>query len=460
MVLPITHFRPRSSSVLYLSLLDIYNSKLNPVFFERCGSVPTQVVRKCITKNNIPIDSYVFVHNNTSISNAKNSRALPFVTEQYANDWIYDKNRIVDHRNHLKNEIAIQKTERMNNLRKERKHVDMSTLNVLPELIELETGEEFKDETGNGITIEVRGKKNRDEIVFKASDLNNLLDGRVSDTVLHKNSGFEYNKHYIYYIDTENYGTDVTKLLYLTYFGVVKLLISSRSKTAEPFQEWAMSTLFTHQFGNKLEKDTLASTLLGVSPNTVQSVFRCSVNKLPCIYLYVIGKVSDIKAHCIANNDFIALDEYSENDLVYKFGCADDIERRTKEHNKTYGKMTNSFGLKHFTYIDKAYIHKAEATLKHYFQASNMYVNDKKRVELVVIPKEKESYVKEIFHNIFMMYAGSTREIQHDLLIKNQIIEEKEHLIAVKDQLIRAKDELLEARNNEINYLKIIAKLA
>jgi hypothetical protein len=121
--------------------------------------------------------------------------------------------------------------------------------------------------------------------------------------------------------------------------------------------------------------------------------------------------------------------------------------------------MTSTFGLKHFTYVDKTHMYKAETTLKHFFQASKMHVNDKKRVELAVIPKDKEGYVKEMFHNIFTMYAGSTREIQHELIIKNQIIEEKEHIISVKDELIRAKDALLEARTNEIRYLKIIAKL-
>jgi len=455
----LTKYVPRCSNVTYVSLLSVYEQKINPVFFERCGSVPTQLIRKCIAKNEIPEKEILFVFNN-SVSNSKNSRATPYVTETYAKEWIYVLDRIVNHRNNAKEKNSKIRTKKLQDVRVARKAYDANTLSPLPKIVELDESEGFKDEHGNTIRIEMRGERTVHGMYFKASDLH-PLHNRVEDTVQGSKSDYEYNTHYVFYIDTRNSGTDVSpdKVMYLTYLGVVKLLMCSRAKKAEHFQRWAITTLFTHQFGSASEKDSLASNLLGVSPATIQSVFRCYVDKLPCIYLYVIGKVIDIKEYCDANNDSIALDGYSDNDLVYKFGCADDIERRTREHNRTYGKMTTTFGLKHFTYVDKTYMYKAEATLKHFFQASKMHVNDKKRVELAVIPKDKEGYVKEMFHNIFTMYAGSTREIQHELIIKNQIIEEKEHIISVKDELIRAKDALLEARTNEIRYLKIIAKL-
>ena len=465
----ISRFIDESSKIAYISLFDLYLHKINPPFFEKCGSVDKQIVRRCIIKNTIPEKDHIFVGKH-KLSNSKNTRASPYVTETYADKWIYDVNKIIKHREELK--IAKKEKLKINitETRIERKHFDETNLKPLPDIVEIEEHERFKDADGNVFRIEIRGEKTQEGLFFKALDFDKLhLSSKPTyDTFTRIGSDYVYDKHYAFFEEahhnkhTPHWCTNVTKnddvtqknddvtkkkVLYLTYFGVVKSLICSRSHKAKPFQKWAMTTLFTHQFGEEEEKDTLAASLIGVDHRTISSIFRCSSNVIPCIYLFTIGRVSDIRKYCVKNNDPITLDGYADDDVVYKFGRTEDLEDRTKRHGKTYGKMTNDFALETFSYVDKALVSKAETSLNHYFEGMCMKVNDNKRVELVVIPKSKMKHVTEQFKNIQVMFEGNSKEYIHqidlmrshfesELLKKDVEIQKKE--VEIKIDLMRS----------------------
>lgn len=460
----ISRYIAASSQIAYVSLFDLYLQKINPPFFEKCGSVDKQIVRRSIIKNNIPEKDHIFVGKN-QLSNSKNTRALPYVTETYANKWIHDINTITKHREELK--IAKKEKLKINikETRIERKQFDPTNLKPLPDIMEIKEHECFKDTDGNVFHIEMRGEKTQDGLFFKALDFDKLLGTHLYDIITHPTSDYEYFEHYVFFEEPQSYKWTVnssplvtqnedvtpknddvtkTKVLYLTYFGVVKSLICSRSPKAKPFQKWAMSTLFTHQFGEEEEKDTLAASLIGVDHRTISNIFRYSSNVIPCIYLFTIGRVSDIRKYCVKNNDPITLDGYADDDVVYKFGRTEDLEDRTKRHGKTYGKMTNDFALETFSYVDKALVSKAETTLNHYFEGMGLKVNDNKRVELVVIPKSKMKHVTEQFKNIQVMFEGNSKEYIHKIdLMRSQF----------EGELLKKEVELLFQENKHLKLM-------
>lgn len=491
----ITWFTPISSDTKYVSLLDILNKKVNEPFFEKCGSVDKQIIRKCIIKNTIPDNAFIFVGNN-KVSNSKNSRATPYVSESYANEWIYDTEKIIQYRNEQQKILKKDRAKKISQTRVERKGYDPTQLKPLPDIVDLDENEGFKDEDGNVLHIEMRGERTQKGLYFKASDLGQLHD-RVYNIVIQKTSDFEYDKHYVFFdesnIGTRNSGTDVNSSqrvpdtdvyngyinyvsnvnysadvtpkrgLYLTYFGIVKLLICSRSSKAEPFQEWVLTTLFTHQFGEQEQKDDLAANLLGITPKTICDVFRKSTNTIPCVYLFKIGKVGDVRDYLINKMESINLEGYCDNDILYKFGRTNDLARRTKEHASTYGKMSKEFTLETFNYIDKALACKAERSINHFFNASDMRINDIKHTEVVVIKPEKMKYTIEWFQNVQMMYSGNSYELikQLDDLKHENVLIKKEHenQLLVKQHenqlLLQDNEKLIFKHRSELQAMEI-----
>ena len=117
---------------------------------------------------------------------------------------------------------------------------------------------------------------------------------------------------------------------------------------------------------------------MGITPKTVCDVSRKSSSTIPCVYLFKIGKVCNIVEYCNTKIESINLDGYNKDDIVYKFGMTDDLARRSREHSRSYGIMTTDFSLETFNYIDKAQACEAEKTIKDFFNATDMRVEDKK----------------------------------------------------------------------------------
>ena len=79
--------------------------------------------------------------------------------------------------------------------------------------------------------------------------------------------------------------------------------------------------------GNQEEKDNLASELIGVTAQTIKSVFRANTEKTPVVYLFIVGNAKKIFG-----------DKYENDDFICKYGYSDDLPRRTEEHQKTFFK--------------------------------------------------------------------------------------------------------------------------
>ncbi len=349
----------------------------------------------------------------------------------------------------------------------------------LPETLKLEDEEKFRDGDGNILNIHVVGERDMDKCFFNARDVANafgILD--LIGTIQHKDSTYEKMTHYVYYEKPRIIGkiktnaiTNVITKLYLTYTGVLKVLFSSRNGITKPFISWATKILFTAQMGTPTQKMELASSLSGLSPQTIKEICSATSGTTPCIYLFSIGTVADLRKK-------MAIDKrYKSTDMVYKYGRTNDLFRRTKEHENTFNKIKGSdLKLVYHGYIDIQYTVEAEGMVREMMNGLNCAIEYETSKELVIIPKGKVTYVRKQYDMITNRYQGRVKELvdqikrieQKNLL---EISEREKEIMAAnhradnaenntrlteKDMKLLEKDMKLMEKDNEILRLQLM----
>ena len=209
----------------------------------------------------------------------------------------------------------------------------------------------------------------------------------------------------------------------------------SRSKNANKFQQWAADILFTHQFGSTADRQTLASRLTGATSQVVKEFCKTSSVPISCVYLFTLGTAKTLRKS-------MKIDEkYDDEMIICKYGKTDDLDRRTKEHMKTYGSIKGcQLILQYHSYIDPKYTRKAETYIENQLINRVEYMN---HTELVAIDKKTlTKKVKDHFIVMQVTYAGNIEqlyykinELEHKLnLEKANTIIEKEKLNVEKEK--------------------------
>ena len=299
-----------------------------------------------------------------------------------------------------------------------------------PEILILSNNEMFKDSDDNTIEIEVRGEREHNKCFFKAKDISKGFDMlSLIDNIIH-NNGYIEKEHYKFFTIT-NINNICKKEVFLTYEGMIRLLHVSKSKNAKKFISWTTEKLFTIQLGTIEQKQELSATLLGINPQVIKNVFDRAAHKTPTVYLFNIGSA----------NQNLKTDIYSDDDILCKYGCTEDISRRTGEHERKFKKEynTNIFILL-YAIIDPQYIYDAETNIKQYFKSNKLSPDDKS--ELVVINKTNLEQIKQHYKLLQNSYIGRYQEMN------NKIIELEKEIVNLNFQL-KLKDEKMESKNKE-----------
>lgn len=397
-----------------------YVQKMQPAFFHGCSST----IRKIIEKKKILPEDYLFATYNKKQGYTKcgsNVRKANF----------YLKKKWVDANVPGFGDNTIQ-----------------LDIEPVPPLLFLEDDEKFKDEKGNVVEIEVRGERDWRKIWFKASDVGKMLEYKEGEIIIilkNKTGSFQQDEDYKTFIQEElilneslpNKGNN-QKTIYLSYNGLMRLLMIRRHPIANHFQDWALNTLFIHQFGTLEQKEELGADLLGIDLHTLRSVFKVFVDKIPCLYLFYLGNAGDLREE-IPNG-------LGDTAKIYKFGFTEDLERRTREHRKSYG---GNIQLIHFVYIDPKYLSKAEKSFKQKVECftdlknNGMTPNSKtdiSRKEIISYDDEFQGMIRSNLRDIGEIYSGILKEYQHRL---EMVKADNKH-----------KDELLEERNRTISKME------
>jgi hypothetical protein len=372
-----------------------------------------------------------------------------------------------------------------------------------PPMLELEDSEMFVDDSGKVIEIEVRGERHFDKIWFKARDVETmLLLSDIGPVMQDVKSSFEEGVHYQTFDlipllrNSGHHDQKKNKnelALFLSYWGLVKMLFGRRHPVAIKFQRWAIEKLFVIQMGTPEAKEGMAADVLGVTPQTLKAVLSTNANSMPVIYLFQLGTVKELRS---SFPDEIP-ETFKDSDIVFKYGLTTDFKQRTIQHEASFKKFSYADGepvniqLKYHVYIDPVHLSDAEMDIERYFKSAKWHLNikQKKLTEVVAVP---ETFVSNIIHNEFKRlgntYAGRLQDMQtqlrneqkineqlkvqidsqekyHQEAMKTQekfhddVVRAHEQLIMEKDLRLKEKDEMLQMKNEMLQTYKEMLRM-
>jgi Arc/MetJ-type ribon-helix-helix transcriptional regulator len=467
-------------TLINVSNREYYNSKdlqaFKPEFYYGCTSKP----RNIITKKEIPESEYIYatfekLTKKWNLSNDACKKAQLLISKQWVDANYFKSSSIV-----IKKKIVLAQQKQGQQEEKQRQQEELPQITTPPPLqldsealaayreeivedgeqqqkvenappiLHLNDSEKFHDAGGNVIEIETRGERQRNKIYFKVKDVSvGFGMPRLKNTILKKEScSFERGIHYITFkreswdtiSDSKNTNKQSKTSLYLTYKGLVRVLIVSRNKNVDKFQDWAEEKLFTIQMGTREQKVKLGAEILNTSPRTLKAIFDKHAANFPSIYLMSLGKVRELR------ETFRICENIPDDSIVYKFGFTDDLARRVIELEAEYSKLpgvTVTTGV--FQIIDTKYTSEAESEVDARMKTPQGYN------ELVALDEKQFANIKKLYRRIGEEFAGATRGLQNQIIELKDGIKEHENVIARLKITLQHKDELHE---KEVQWYK------
>ena len=276
-------------------------------------------------------------------------------------------------------------------------------LREAPPIISLEEYEKFRDEDGNVFEVEVRGVRDVKKIFFKGRDLEkvfkmvNLRNNAQKDRTVYKE-----NVDYVYFhVSSENsnrYCFQTThegnrlRKMFFSYDGFMLAIYRSNSGNAYRFRNWANKVVYTAHVGTSDQRIEQAIEMLGANADIVKEVFRTCVAKVPCVYLFHIGKVVEMQS-------YPDLNQFSSG-MLFKYGRTDNLSRRLGEHMGTFGTLEGSrFKLSYWSPINVNNVVTAESQLSTFFDDKKIaFLNHN---EVVLLSRDDLKSVKEKYLEIY-----------------------------------------------------------
>ena len=348
--------------------------------------------------------------------------------------------------------------------------VDLNKSMILreaPPILELEKHEKFQDDVYI-YKVEVRGIRKEDKIYFKGTDIQTIFE--MEDDFI-KNIKKEHTK----YVSLEDYEiflikekTKRVKKIFLTYNGLLKVIFRSNSKTAYRFRKWATKIIYTAHLGTDEQRFDQALDIASVNASLVKQVFDTCVTKVPCVYLFCIGRVSKMFKHYPELKPF-------RSGFVCKFGMTISLHRRLIEHIKNYGCLNGSeLKLSQWSPINEKFISKAETQISRYFKEKK--ISFQGHDEIVILSRTDLTNVKAIYLEVYNTFGIVTEMVKvlakNDALVNHcsyqkLMLEEKDKHIKTLNRQIelyqeREQEWINEKKewiNREKKLLKVIEKL-
>jgi len=290
-----------------------------------------------------------------------------------------------------------------------------------PPILELTDKESFKDKDGVILQVEVRGERSEDKVYFKAKDIGRIFEmGSLPKIINDKRGSYIQGEDYIIFsICTRpvSNGLSENKIkpsIFLTYNGLLKTVYESRSGIAKEFRHWATKVVYTAHMGTQEQREQLSKQIKGADPESVKNVLKCSVTSTPCIYLFCLGGVKELKEH-EEFKDALTNHKSSNSLRVYKYGKSIDLRRRTGEHKRSWAPL--EIKLSKYAYIDPQYISKVELELKNYLSNDleckflKVQHNNEITNEIVVLSNQQLKLLSDKYVDFSREYGGCLTDI-------------------------------------------------
>jgi hypothetical protein len=346
-----------------------------------------------------------------------------------------------------------------------------------PPLLNLEDSEKFVDADGKIYNIEVRGERHYDKIWFRAKDVESMLNLENIRSILGQDS-YEEGQHYrtfgvqiVYTIGADQKQNKIEVRIFLSYWGLVKMLFGRRHNIAIQFQRWAIEKLFAVQLGTLEAKRDLAAGVLGVTPKTLKAVLDTNATELPVIYMFELGTVKDLR------NSFPTEipAAFNDTDVVFKYGLTTNFKQRTGQHETSFKKFSYGNGkpvnilLKYHIYVDPLHLGQAEMDIEKYFkQVSKWHLlfKEEKVTEVIAVPKDVVETILQVeFQKLGLAYAGKYKDLQvrveNETALRKQARLQVEMQVAMQQKmeaqystLLQEKDKVAEESKIHIQEMK------
>ena len=396
------HFNER----IWFDLDDVI--QMNQGFFHGC----LRYKRQAITKKNIPEEHYVFVSvtkKGMTICAPEYKRAKILVSIEWVSNNVTKKQE--ERQPSQRKDVSVKRRQRKASEPKEQRG-----LRVAPEPIVLEEHELFRDIEGQVVHVDVRGERNEEGIWFRCSDIEKLFEmENLSDNVTHTlDEGQDFEVFLLPHARTI-YGHGVieqpapalrkrrVKAIFLSFNGLMRVIFASHSTTAKRYRDWANRICFAGLFGSDEQRVNAAADVVGVPTSSLKEVFEIAAVKVPCLYLFFIGKVVDMKKHYDELKDH-------KSGMLFKFGRTDNLLRRCKEHIKTYGTLKESnLRIRLWVPINPDHLSAAETEISRFLKDKK--VPFQQHSETVVLSLKDLKPLRLEYERAFKMFGIETSEV-------------------------------------------------
>ena len=320
------------------------------------------------------------------------------------------------------------------------------------------------------VHVDVRGERNEEGIWFRCSDIEKLFEmEKLSDNIERFDEGLDYEVFLLSHAPhLEGHATVEqpapaprrrrVKAVFLSFNGLMRVIYASHSTTAKRYRDWANRICFAGLFGSDEQRAVAAADVVGVPTPYLKEVLDICATDVPCVYLFLVGKIVDLRKH---------FDEFKDrrSGMVFKFGKTNNLLRRCQEHTRTFGSWPGgTFRIAQWVPIHPNEISSAEVMVKDLLKHKQIQFKNHK--ELVVLAQSDMKEVRQVFRSVFDEYGMSTNEMTmlrhkvkflendaaHHLTHANQ----KDELLLQKDETLLQKDELLLQKDETIEMLNRI----
>jgi hypothetical protein len=186
------------------------------------------------------------------------------------------------------------------------------------------------------------------------------------------------------------------------------LTVTRNSKTVK-FQKWALETLFVAQMGSAIERSIVAQRIQ-------HSSFTFSG-----LYLIKIASVSTVKHKMLFN------DSVQDDDGVYKFGRAEQINARYQQHTKdpVYVDLGQTLEIICASFVPEQFLVEAEQSLRSKVYPSHGHAYSGKK-ELIVLNAKQLRDVVRVYESIKTNYSTMVSTTsQYIVDLRNELNETK-----------------------------------
>jgi hypothetical protein len=301
----------------------------------------------------------------------------------------------------------------------------------LPEIITLTETELFRGPDDEALDIQVVGVRNADGIYFNLKDVSVefKMKGLYNLVIRKDKNGYQENVHYKTFFLPETDPVGKRKITYLTFEGLLRAIMTTKSKITKPYIKWIKETLFTVHLGTPEQKQQLAKKLNGVPVEELRRTLKTSATPVSCVYLFDIVSAKEAPEE---------MNLKTKDGYVCKYGYTSDLSTRSMQHKNKYGNIPNAeVVLRLYACIDNEYTSQAETKIRKKLNKMGVKVTYEDNAELVHLTDKQVKEIKQLFLKISQKYCIVTKNIAQQM----SVIEAKyEVIIMKKDMELMKKD--------------------